>query len=474
MKFWLRIFLLNTLLLTVLTILVLLVVRQEVTSSLRSEQSRYGLTLARNLADRIADQVVQDEPYQTEAAIAASLKSDSDLLYAFVIGMDGKLFAHTFGSGVPAGLAEWNPTGNKEEAIQLLATEVGTIRDVGVKIFSGLPAELHLGLKETRISVALERLRNRIVVGSGIAIVCALFISLLFNRYLAQPLNHLIAHGEALIRGEFGKRVGLADHGELGALAATFDTLSQELADSRQRAEESMRQMLRTEKLSALGQLSAGLAHEIRNPLTSIKILFQSFLESSPPTRKDIEVVLSETERMETLLKQFLAFTHIEEATPQAVDLPEVAHHVLYICRYQMQRQGIEVAVEFASMPSVMADRGMIEQVLLNLIMNAVEAMPEGGELHISGGITADNRVEIKVRDSGGGIPEAVRDKIFDPFFTTKPEGTGLGLSVIHNIVGHFGGTIDFQCDTDGTTFMVMFPVASEPHSTKTGVANEP
>lgn len=474
MKFWLRIFLLNTLLLAVLTVLVLLVVRQEVTSSLRSEQSRYGLTLARNLADRIADQVVQDEPYQTEAAIVAALKSDSDLHYAFVVGMDGRLFAHTFGTGYPTGLAEWNPTGNREEAVQLLATEVGTIRDVGVKIFSGLPAELHLGLKETRIAVAMERLRNRIVVGSGIAIVCALLISLLFNRYLAQPLNHLIAHGEALIRGEFGKRVGLADHGELGTLAATFDTLSQELAASRQRAEESMRQMLRTEKLSALGQLSAGLAHEIRNPLTSIKILFQSFLESSPPTRKDIEVVLSETERMETLLKQFLAFTHIEEAIPQAVDLPEVAQHVLYICRFQMQRQGIEVAVEFADMPPVMADRGMIEQVLLNLIMNAIEAMPEGGILHTSGVIAVGNRVEIKVRDSGCGIPETVREKIFDPFFTTKAEGTGLGLSVIHNIVGHFGGTVDFLSDADGTTFIVSFPVAPLATAKDIGVVNEP
>lgn len=462
MKFWLRIFLLNTLLLSLLTVLILLVVRQEVTSALRAEQSRYGLTIARNLADRIADQVVQEEPYQTEAAITASLKSDSDLHYAFVIGMDGKLFAHTFGTGYPAGLTEWNPTGNKEETVQLLTTEVGTIRDVGVKVFSGLPAELHLGLKETRITVTQERLRNRIAVGSGIAILGALLFSLLLNRYLARPLNHLIAHGEALIRGEFGKRVGLAGHGELVALAATFDTLSQELASSRQRAQETMRQMLRTEKLSALGQLSAGLAHEIRNPLTSIKILFQSFLESSSPTRKDIEVVLSETERMETLLKQFLAFTHIEEATPQAVDLPEVTHHVLYICRYQMRIQGIEVATELAAMPPVLADRAMIEQVLINLIMNAVEAMPEGGELHISGGITVDNRVEIRVRDSGGGIPEAIRDKIFDPFFTTKPEGTGLGLSVIHNIVGHFGGTIDFCCDSTGTTFAVSFPVASD------------
>ena len=469
MRFWLKIFLLNTLLLTALTFLILLGVRQVVTTSLRAEQTRYSLTLARNLADRIADQVLQDEPYQTESAIKSALGSDNDLKYAFVVGLDGKIFAHTFGSGYPAGLREWNPTGNKEETVQLLATESGNIRDVGVKIFYGLPVELHLGLKETRITTTLGRLRNSIVIGSGVAILGALLLSLLFNRYLTRPLNQLMSHTEALIRGEFGGRVGFSGHGEFGELAATFDTLSQELAISRRRAEESLRQMLRTEKLSALGQLSSGLAHEIRNPLTSIKILVQSFLESSSPTRKDLEVVLSETERMETLLKQFLAFTHIEEATPKAVNLHEQIQHVLYICRYQMTRQGIEVRTDFEPMPPIMADRAMIEQVFLNLIMNAIEVMPQGGTLDISGSVTAENLAEIRIRDSGGGIPEKIRDKVFDPFFTTKGEGTGLGLSVTHNIVEHFKGTVDFFCDGDGTTFVVFFPVVARPHLEETG-----
>ena len=474
MKFWLKIFLLNTLLLTVLTVLILLGVRQVVTTSLRAEQSRYGLTLARNLADRIADQVLQDEPFQAESAIKSALGSDADLKYAFVLGLDGKVFAHTFGQGYPAGLTEWNPTGNHEEAVQLLATEAGNMRDVGVKIFYGLPAELHLGLKETRITSTLVRLRNSIVIGSGIAILGALLLSLMFNRYLTRPLNQLMTHTEALIRGEFGGRVGFSGHGEFGELAATFDTLSQELAISRKKAEESLRQMLRTEKLSALGQLSAGLAHEIRNPLTSIKILFQSFLESSPPTRKDLEVVLSETERMEGLLKQFLAFTHIEEATPKPVNLYEQIQHILHICHYQMTRQGIEVIKDFEPMPNIMADRGMIEQVFLNLIMNAIEVMPDGGRLAVTGTVTFGNMVQVMVQDSGSGIPEEIRDKIFDPFFTTKPEGTGLGLSVIHNIVEHFGGSIDFSCDQDGTTFIVAFPAATETvHEETEGACHE-
>lgn len=472
MRFWLKIFLLNTLLLTVLTVLILLGVRQVVTKSLRAEQTRYGLTLARNLADRIADQLLQDEPYQTESAIKSALGSDNDLKYAFVVGLNGKVFAHTFGSGYPVGLTEWNPTGNNEETVQLLATETGTIRDIGVKLFYGMPAEVHLGLKETRITNTLGRLRNSIVIGSGIAILGALLLSLLFNQYLTRPLNQLMSHIGALIRGEFGGRVGFSGHGEFGELAATFDTLSQELAISKRRAEESLRQMLRTEKLSALGQLSSGLAHEIRNPLTSIKILFQSFLENSPPTRKDFEVVLSETERMETLLKQFLAFTHIEEATPMAVDLYEQIQHVLHICRFQMTRQGIEVKTDFEPMPPIMADRAMIEQVFLNLVMNAIEMMPQGGTLDIAGFVTAENLAEIRIRDSGGGIPEEIREKVFDPFFTTKEEGTGLGLSVTHNIVEHFKGTVDFCCDGDGTTFVVSFPVVARPHLEKTGAGH--
>ncbi len=457
MKLWRKVFLLNTLLLSVLAVFILLAVRQVVTTAMRAEQTRQGLTIARNLADRVADMVLLEDLYQAEKVLKSALVAEEDLLYAFMTGLDGRIFAHTFDAGPPAGLATWNPTGSEPKAVQLLATEVGIIRDVGVKIFDGLPAELHLGLRETRIEVALARIRNRIALGSGAAIFGAWLLSSLFSRYLTRPLSRLVTHTERLARGEFGGKVGFSGKGEFGELAATFDTLSRELALYRQRVEESCRQMLRAEKLSALGRLSAGLAHEIRNPLTSIKVLFQAFREISPPSRQDLEVVLAEVERMEDLLKRFLAFTRIEEAEPTAVGVNEVLEHLLQMSRFHLVRQGIEVDADLQDVPPVLADRAMVEQVLLNLVMNAVEAMPGGGELGIAIA-EVDGLVEVRVRDSGGGIPESIREKIFDPFFTTKEEGTGLGLSVAFNIVTHFGGSIDFRSGGGGTTFYLRLP----------------
>lgn len=457
MKLWLKVFLLNTLLLTVLAVFILLAVRQVVTTSLRAEQTRHGLTIAHNLADRVADLLLLEDVYQAEKTLESVLGSEEDLQYAFVVGLDGRTFAHTFGAGPPTGLMTWNPTGGAVESVQLLDTEAGIIRDVGVKVFDGLAAELHLGLPETRIEAALVRIRDRIVLASSVAIFGAWLLSSLFSRYLTRPVNRLVAHTERLARGEFGGQVGVTGKGEFGELAATFNALSRELALYRQRMEESFRQMLRAEKLSALGRLSAGLAHEIRNPLTSIKVLFQSFRESSPPSRQDLDVVLAETERMETLLRRFLACTRIEEAEPTSVDVNELLEHVLQMSRFQLVRQDVEVEANLNEVSPVLADRAMIEQVLLNLVLNAIEAMPGGGTLGID---TAEvnSLIEIRVRDSGGGIPETIQDKVFDPFFTTKEEGTGLGLSVAYNIVEHFGGSIDFRCEEGGTIFLLRLP----------------
>ena len=216
--------------------------------------------------------------------------------------------------------------------------------------------------------------------------------------------------------------------------------------------------MLKTEKLTALGRLSAGLAHEIRNPLTSIKVLFQTFKDNPALTREDMRVVLSAAEQMDDLLTRFLRFARSDEFNLSDVYINSLIKQVLTLIRFQIKNQSINVNMKLTKLPPIKADRAMIEQALLNLVLNAVEAMPEGGTLTISS--EAQNGYAfVSVGDTGAGISEDIKDKIFDPFFTTKGDGTGLGLSIVYNIAHLHNGEVGFENNGKGTTFNLKIPV---------------
>jgi len=216
--------------------------------------------------------------------------------------------------------------------------------------------------------------------------------------------------------------------------------------------------MLRTEKLTALGRLSAGLAHELRNPLTSIRTLFQTFKENPSLTKEDMEVVLSATDQMNDLLTKFLRFARSDEFSISDVYLNSVIKQVINLTQFQIKEQSIEVNLILSKLPPIKADRAMIQQALLNLMINAIEAMPHGGKLTVSSYLENGHAI-VSIADTGTGIPDEIRDRIFDPFFTTKPDGTGLGLSIVYNIVNLHEGDITFESNGDGTIFKINIPV---------------
>jgi signal transduction histidine kinase len=222
--------------------------------------------------------------------------------------------------------------------------------------------------------------------------------------------------------------------------------------------EESYRQMLRTEKLTALGRLSAGLAHELRNPLTSIKVLFQAFKDNPALTKEDMRIVLSAAEQMDDLLTRFLRFARSDDFEISEVHVNSVIKQVLNLTRFQINNRSVQVRMELTKLPPIRADRSMLQQGLLNLVLNALEAMPDGGTLTISS--RAENGCfGVSVKDTGPGIPVDIQGRIFDPFFTTKGDGTGLGLSIVYNIINLHKGEVGFESNGGGTTFTLKIPV---------------
>ncbi|MCL4477020.1 MAG: ATP-binding protein, partial [Nitrospirae bacterium] len=205
-------------------------------------------------------------------------------------------------------------------------------------------------------------------------------------------------------------------------------------------------------------EISKGLAHEIRNPLTSIKVLFKAFKDNPSLTREDMEVVLSAAEQMDEILSRFLRFARGDEFNPSEVYINPVIKEVVNLTQHQAKNQRVTVEMDLTKLPPVKADRGLLEQAIMNLVLNAIEAMPEGGTLTVSSR-NDDGYYIVSVADTGQGIPEEIRGKIFDPFFTTKGDGTGLGLSIVYNIVNIHGGDISFESNGGETTFTMKIPV---------------
>jgi len=235
--------------------------------------------------------------------------------------------------------------------------------------------------------------------------------------------------------------------------------------------EATQRQLFQSEKLAALGKLSAGIAHEIRNPLTSIKILIHSLVDegaTESSREKDLNVIETEIERVNKIIKQFLDFARPRPPSLEPVDARKLIDETLALVGHELEIQGIQLErAEASDLPPVPLDREQMKQVLLNLILNSLQAMPRGGKLKMTAFLKTPNAegsegpaVELGVHDTGPGIPVEIRNNIFEPFFSTKEEGIGLGLSVAQRIVEDHGGRIRVEsAPGKGTSFFITFPL---------------
>jgi len=230
--------------------------------------------------------------------------------------------------------------------------------------------------------------------------------------------------------------------------------------------QESFERMKRVERLSAVGQLSAGLAHEIRNPLASIAGAIGIIERNSGSESKRSEclnIIKRETERLNRLLTSFLDFARPRPPQYQTINLPAALDSAIALASHAVDRKPIVLRKDVpASLPALQCDPEQLRQVLLNLLINAIQASPKGGDVVLTAR-HAGSKVLIQVTDAGSGIPPEIREKIFDPFFTTKESGTGLGLSVAHQIIEQHGGILTAEANPEkGMTFSVALPLKRE------------
>ena len=225
------------------------------------------------------------------------------------------------------------------------------------------------------------------------------------------------------------------------------------------------------DRLVSLGELSAYVAHEIRNPLTGIRTTVQfvgSKFKPSDSRREDLDDVIKELDRIEQIITGLLMFARPPAAKPQPCDVRQVVDKTLDMLEIQLEDSQVRLSREDADdLPLLDADPDLLQQVFLNLSLNAIQAMPEGGELHVATGIrryrTRRSMVDVSFRDTGVGIPKELMERIFDPFFTTRSMGTGLGLPISVQILREAGGVITAKNNPGGgATMRVSIPVPAE------------
>ena len=313
--------------------------------------------------------------------------------------------------------------------------------------------------------MSFEAWRKYLVFSVISALVPNLLLVLLIVRTISRPLQRITLAAVQVTEGEYGTEVDLRSNDEIGLLAQSFNEMSRKMSSDIEQLQKLNEQLTRTEKLAAMGTLAAGVAHEVNNPLAAISSLIQMMQSKQNPdseTSEKLKLISGQITRITQVTRDMMDFARVRPAAKSAVDVNDLIETSLRLASFDKSFQKLELEKVLAEdLPEVYADGDQLQQVFLNLVLNARDAMPAGGVLRISTS-NAAGELQIEISDTGTGIDRANRKKIFDPFFTTKQagKGTGLGLAVCYGIITAHGGRIEvLEKEPHGTTFLITLPL---------------
>ena len=292
-------------------------------------------------------------------------------------------------------------------------------------------------------------------------------ILLVTSRWVRAPLSKVIGAMKKVESGDLEARVNILSRDELGQVARTFNSMVEMLWKTKNDLEALHRKELeRTQKMATLGELAAGLAHEIRNPLTGIAAaaeVIRGELEKEDPRREIFDEINEQASRLEKLVSNLLQFASLSPPQFSFLDLHEIVDKTVDLFSYEIQKQKITMEKEFPpNLPPIYADPKQIQQGLMNIVLNSLQAMPKGGILRFKTFFQSEEEmVHLTIGDTGVGISQELISKIFKPFYTTKAKGAGLGLAIVEKIIQEHRGKVSVSSQVGmGTTVEITLPIA--------------
>jgi signal transduction histidine kinase len=457
-----------------------LIERREV-RTIFEESKNLGILKARYLASLNLESLT----FWDTAGIKSNIEREIDSSLIYVVIYDRFRSPYVFSdlirdnedikccSGLPEKVSEEMSAANRREF--RLGAKTVPIIEIEVPVFAeGSPdywgsVKVGLSLEENQKDIRRTRLMLILIGCSGFLL--GLVGAGILAKRITGPLQKLVEGTVRISKGDFTQTISVGSRDEIGDLARSFNEMTRDLLETRRQMEDAGRRLIRAEKLASIGRISASIAHEIRNPLTSVKLNIQKLTQNERLDEEEKEHLSISQEgigQIEKFIKELLNFTRVPELNPERFSIMQVVEESLKLMRDSFQEKKVTLETSFeADLPAVVVDGDKMRQVFLNILRNAVEAVEEGGRIGVEVSRVKEKgvpRVKVRISDDGCGIPQKDWENIFEPFYTTKSSGFGLGLSNARKIVEQHRGSIKIaKAKVKGTTFEVCIPCEVEP-----------
>jgi signal transduction histidine kinase len=440
--------------------------RQSTYKTLRRVVENRSLYLTQSLAERSTKLLLYEDLISLQSLLDQMTNSNMDVSYGFIVDGQNKVLVHTFGSFFPMELLNARVLKKEESSsFQLIRDEHGKLyRDVNVPILDGKLGCLHLGFSEKN----LETITNKVVfVLTGMVLsflIIGIIGAIIFSYWITNPVSKIARSFESINLDKEFKPLKIKTRDEINILANKFNEMAFRLQTAHSDLKKAQKSLIQTEKMASIGTLASGLTHEVSSPLAGLK---NCLIRINKNPNKDqinryFSLMMNAIQKIEKIVGSLLNLSRRDDYHFQSFHFHDTIDRALSFVDYKLKKSGVTIEKNFdEKLDFWFGDSHHIEQVIINLVLNAADAMPSGGKLSISS-LCKNSKVHIEIEDTGSGISEKFIDKIFDPFFTTKEpgKGTGLGLSVSYNIVKEHEGDISVESEENmGTKFIITLPL---------------
>jgi len=393
------------------------------------------------------------------------------------------------GAAIFEGKRSGESSAKMREEVEVLVSQARSLMDTMSSALSG-----RVGILRKESAAVGQRTILLFFLFTALSLGLTAAVAFAVAQRITVPVFDLLRGTRRVMEGDLGHRVEARSHDEIGELADSFNAMVRTLKEYKERIDDYSRSLeekvrvrteelkkvqeslLQSEKLASIGLLASGVGHELNNPLTSILMNVNLMMEEMGDNQelsRELKRINDDALRCKRIIDDLRDFSRRHELEISPFDLNEIVRNTLGLIRHETELRQVALRQELASdIPLVACDRARIQQVLMNVLVNAIQAMSEGGELTVTTALR-ENSVEIVVHDNGPGISQEIRGKIFDPFFTTKENGTGLGLSIVYRIMEEHGGRVEVESLTaaeipagaagsTGTKFRLCLPLRAD------------
>jgi len=458
---------------------ILFVIEKREVKAIFEEQESVGKIIAENIANMNTTQLLNWDEEGIEESIEAEL--DEKLIYVVIYDRFRYPLAATRFIKEYEEIFNYSLLGQKvdensffSERRNLKTQDSGQILrilEIEIPIFvTGSPdrwgsIKIGLSLEETRKEMQQTRLMLLLIGCGGLLIGVA--GAILLAQRITGPLKKLVEATVRISKGKLAQRIDITSQDEIGNLAKSFNKMSRQLLLTRKKMEEANIKLIQAEKLASIGRISAGIAHEIRNPLTSVKLNIQKLMQSdnlNEIEKEHLDISQEGIKHMEKSIKDLLDFTRASELNVDRFSVEQVLEESIKTLADSLELKRIVLEKNYQDeLPQALVDGDKLRQVFLNILRNAHEAVEEGGQITISLSLLKERsgkKIKVEIADDGSGIPEKDREIIFELFYTTKATGVGLGLAIARKIIEQHDGSIRvIENETKGASFEILIPV---------------